>query len=291
MITPELVSYIKSQLALGIDRQALTASLLGQGWSVADIQEAFNSLNSNISSINNIGINLQPKKTFPKFIYAVIAILLVVAGAIYFLLPKNSNVKKLNIPITEIPTTGTGVSPVNTPPTASTKALTCSDFSNLLTVGDLNSTLGAGSAITLSKLDHFDDQIGCEMTWKGQTANGSYYITFNGMSMGGKILSFLGTECAKVKVGDKSVIGTTVQRKADLTDLGDRESCLVVDNISKSVYFTKNLGALRYDPLLAPDQQIQTFDSLSVTVDAKYTDNQAIDLAKLLFSHLNEKLK
>ena len=42
MITPELIAYIKSQLALGVTKESLLSTLSTQGWQAADIQEGFN---------------------------------------------------------------------------------------------------------------------------------------------------------------------------------------------------------------------------------------------------------
>ena len=44
MVTPELVSYIQSQLAAGVTREALTSALSGQGWAAADIEQAFSAV-------------------------------------------------------------------------------------------------------------------------------------------------------------------------------------------------------------------------------------------------------
>ncbi len=50
MITPEIISYIRSQLAAGVSREALTSSLSGQGWMLQDIQEAFNAVSAPIQA-------------------------------------------------------------------------------------------------------------------------------------------------------------------------------------------------------------------------------------------------
>lgn len=42
MTTPELISYVKSQLASGILKENISTALSGQGWTTGDIQEAFN---------------------------------------------------------------------------------------------------------------------------------------------------------------------------------------------------------------------------------------------------------
>ena len=39
-ITPELVGYVRSQLALGRTRDAMYTELIAQGWAVDDVQEA-----------------------------------------------------------------------------------------------------------------------------------------------------------------------------------------------------------------------------------------------------------
>jgi hypothetical protein len=41
MTTPQLIEYIQSQSKLGVSRQTITATLIGQGWSAADVNEGF----------------------------------------------------------------------------------------------------------------------------------------------------------------------------------------------------------------------------------------------------------
>jgi hypothetical protein len=50
MVTPEIISYIQSQLAAGFTRESLTSSLAGQGWTAQDIQSAFNAISAPISA-------------------------------------------------------------------------------------------------------------------------------------------------------------------------------------------------------------------------------------------------
>jgi len=123
-----------------------------------------------------------------------------------------------------------------------------------------------------------------------KTLFGSYNIDFTGISMGGKDLSVLSKECSRIIVGSKSIFGTIVKRKIDIVDVGDKQACLIDDGVNKQVYFRKDIGVKEYNSSLPNDQQISQFYSLGVSVDIKYTDQQTIDLAKLLFNRLNEKL-
>jgi hypothetical protein len=50
MITPELISYIKSQLSAGVARDSISSALSNQGWQAQDIQEAFNSISAPITA-------------------------------------------------------------------------------------------------------------------------------------------------------------------------------------------------------------------------------------------------
>jgi len=49
MITPEIISYIKSQLASGIARDSISINLVKSGWQIQDIEEAFNSITTPIT--------------------------------------------------------------------------------------------------------------------------------------------------------------------------------------------------------------------------------------------------
>ncbi len=56
MVTPEIISYIKTQLAAGYSPEALKASLSGQGWPAQDIQEAFSAASGSITANGNSNV-------------------------------------------------------------------------------------------------------------------------------------------------------------------------------------------------------------------------------------------
>jgi hypothetical protein len=227
--------------------------------------------------------NIEPevKKSYIKIVSLVIVSLIIIIGIIYFFTSNSSNVvKKAKV-----------TNPAPEVLTVIEKTLPCDEFKNLLSIYDMNNILGVGAAslikdpVTLS-----NGKMDCSVAWKNENLNGSYTIFYNGLSMGDKVLSILGNECNKVNIGSKSLLGSVVTRKIDISGLGDKTACLIEDDLNKSVYYVKNIGVLQNDPLLFTDQQVSRFYPLSVSVDPKYSDTQLIDLAKLLFTRLNTKL-
>lgn len=79
MITKELISFIKAELALGKNKEQINAELLaGGGWKSDDLDEAFLSLNKPIISTPNVLVQSKPKKT--NKIFAIVLIVLFLFG-------------------------------------------------------------------------------------------------------------------------------------------------------------------------------------------------------------------
>lgn len=240
------------------------------------------------------------------------------------------------------------------------KDLSCTDFNNLLTTGDINTILGSDSATMVIEgpLNPKPGRPGplCTSLWKnlrtsdmhnynefqkfqqslpgdaGKSINpsqiwdelekppvaveamlglmsvygqfikdrlepfhelhgGDYGISFMGLMMNGKIInngSLLGSDktskvCDNVNPMDK-VTGKVGVKKTDLTDLGDGEACLLESNTDKIVRFIKN------SDIKVPGG-LSSFYPLYVRVEKDKSDSQAIELARLLFSRVNEFLK
>lgn len=93
MVTPEVINYIKSQLASGQTIEAITATLINQKWPKEDVSEAISKALS-----NNLTSNPQPVSTVDKpkskilliIIVAILLIILALAGIFLY----SSNVGK-----------------------------------------------------------------------------------------------------------------------------------------------------------------------------------------------------
>lgn len=111
MINDQLLSYLKQQLSLGIGRETITTNLKSQGWTDADVQEAFLAVSSSTATsptsvpispvVSGVTLNvIQPQNDFsntahPKskkiLIFAIILILLgLVGGGAYIFFNKKS---------------------------------------------------------------------------------------------------------------------------------------------------------------------------------------------------------
>ena len=119
MINQQLLDYIKQQLQQGVSREIITSNLISQGWQQSDINEAFVSINSPISSTpqENIAtqqfstISQQPKRRINKALLAVISILgiLIIGGGVfgyfyYFQETPEKVVEKMTTHLTEVKT-------------------------------------------------------------------------------------------------------------------------------------------------------------------------------------------
>jgi len=84
MITDQLLSYIKQQLLLDVEKNIIVANLKGVGWTEADIDEAFKS----IIPIENFRKNFFGKKTktksfWPDLVFVIIGLVCVVSWYFY----------------------------------------------------------------------------------------------------------------------------------------------------------------------------------------------------------------
>ncbi len=93
MVNQQLLDYIKQQLKQGVSREQIRSSLMANGWQEADINEAFVSINSPISSTSpeNIAaqqfstISQQPERRINKTLLAIFSILgiLIIGGGVF----------------------------------------------------------------------------------------------------------------------------------------------------------------------------------------------------------------
>lgn len=104
MITPELVSYIKQQLAQGLTRDMIATTLVTNGWGVADINEGFQAAGLPpvaIPTTNSMPVNIQNRtmtsngtnnKSSTIFIVVTTVLVMVVIGGflVYFFGNKDS---------------------------------------------------------------------------------------------------------------------------------------------------------------------------------------------------------
>jgi len=80
MVTPEITNYIKQQIAVGVSREQISASLKGAGWSDSDVTEAFSAITGTPSIIPQAPMTAQ-MHTIHKLRNTIIAIVvLVLAG-------------------------------------------------------------------------------------------------------------------------------------------------------------------------------------------------------------------
>ncbi len=89
MITPELISFIKQQLAQGMTKETITNNLASNGWNITDINEGFMAvLPPMTSSTNNQSVNLQNRPSAPvshgsgkNLIIAAMSLIIIILGA------------------------------------------------------------------------------------------------------------------------------------------------------------------------------------------------------------------
>ena len=65
MINQQILDYIKQQLQQGVSREQIKSSLMTNGWSESDINEAFTSLSNNSVPLPQSPISQQTQASLP----------------------------------------------------------------------------------------------------------------------------------------------------------------------------------------------------------------------------------
>lgn len=80
MITSEIISYIKQQLANGVSRDQISVSLKQNGWNDSDILEAFNAVSSSANNVPKAPLNAQSSHAHKLRNFAIAIVILVLLG-------------------------------------------------------------------------------------------------------------------------------------------------------------------------------------------------------------------
>lgn len=87
MTTQTLIDFINDQTRLGVAREAITNMLIGQGWALADVDEAYGQIlkkKESLVVVQPLPVPVQkPKSKILKIAVVIIIIGCLVAGGIY----------------------------------------------------------------------------------------------------------------------------------------------------------------------------------------------------------------
>jgi len=114
MVNPQLLDYIKQQLAQGLNKEAIQQNLIsGGGWTTQDIEEAFRSVISVPSKTIEPVIGLNPsvtqnKKSYKNLIVSsILLVLIIICGGIAYLYISSSKIPNQNSSIINVSSTTT----------------------------------------------------------------------------------------------------------------------------------------------------------------------------------------
>lgn len=75
MISPEIITYIKSEKAKNVSESIIKSNLISNGWTANDVEEAFASLSTPISTTSPISINIEHSAYQKKIKFTIFIIL------------------------------------------------------------------------------------------------------------------------------------------------------------------------------------------------------------------------
>lgn len=108
MVTQQLLDYIESQIKLGSSKESIIPFLVPQGWSTADINEAFAKLQTkdtpqvNVVPISQIQIK-KKNKLLPRLMMVLVVLIAIVLGLYWYGLKVSQNAPAVNTPAASVP--------------------------------------------------------------------------------------------------------------------------------------------------------------------------------------------